>query len=231
MKKGINKLITLIKKEDFHFDDRVSYIYLFQLLFYKFINLIYGFFIFKKFTFIFVHPTSRIRCSNKIKFESNLSIDMYSYIDAISTQGITFGRNCSVGKFTTIECSGSLNNLGCGLIVGNNVGLGTRSHYGCAGGITIGDDTIIGNFVSFHSENHNFLNNSIPIRNQGVNRKGIKIGSNCWIGAKVTILDGVEIGNGCVIAAGSLVNKSFSDNSIIAGVPAKFLKFRTISFE
>jgi acetyltransferase-like isoleucine patch superfamily enzyme len=42
----------------------------------------------------------------------------------------------------------------------------------------------------------------------------------------VTILDGVEVGNGCIIAAGAVVNKSFPENSIIGGVPAKLLKTR-----
>ena len=53
------------------------------------------------------------------------------------------------------------------------------------------------------------------------------IGSNCWIGAKATILDGVHIGDGCIVAAGAVVTKSFPDNVIIGGVPAKIIKYRT----
>jgi acetyltransferase-like isoleucine patch superfamily enzyme len=68
---------------------------------------------------------------------------------------------------------------------------------------------------------------TLPIRHQGVSRKGIKIGKNCWIGSKVTVLDGVTIGTGSIIAAGSVVTKSFPENSIIGGVPAKLLKTRT----
>ena len=64
------------------------------------------------------------------------------------------------------------------------------------------------------------------IRLQGVKRTGIKIGKNCWIGAKVTILDGVTIGDGCIVAAGAVVNSSFPDNSVIGGVPARLLKQR-----
>jgi acetyltransferase-like isoleucine patch superfamily enzyme len=52
------------------------------------------------------------------------------------------------------------------------------------------------------------------------------IGPNCWIGSKVTILDGVTIGEGCVIAAGSVVTKSFPDYSVIGGVPARVLRSR-----
>lgn len=92
--------------------------------------------------------------------------------------------------------------------------------------LEIGDDCIVGQYLSCHPENHHYENLEIPIRMQGVYRKGIKIGKNCWIGSKVTILDGVEIGDGCIIAAGAVVNKSFPENSIIGGVPAKLLKSR-----
>ena len=144
-------------------------------------------------------------------------------------KGILLGTNVSIGKKTTIECTGSLKSIGVGLVVGNNVGLGTHGFFGCAGGIEIGDDTIFGNFVSMHSENHNFLIIDIPIRLQGVNRKGIFIGENCWIGAKATILDGVKIEGGCIIAAGSVVTEgNYKRNCIYAGVPAKLIKERDL---
>lgn len=73
------------------------------------------------------------------------------------------GNNVSIGKFTTIECTGNLKCLGKGMIVGDNVGLGTHVFLGAVGGIRIGDYTIIGNYVSFHSENHNYTNSLIPI--------------------------------------------------------------------
>ena len=52
----------------------------------------------------------------------------------------------------------------------------------------------------------------------------IIIGDNCWFGANVTVLQGVTIGNGCVIAAGSVVTKDVPDNAMIAGVPAAVKK-------
>ena len=113
------------------------------------------------------------------------------------------------------------------MVIGNNVGLGSHGHYGAGlGGLEIGDDTIIGNYVSFHPENHIFSELNMPIRQQGVYGKGIKIGKNCWIGAKATFLDGTVIGNGCVVAAGAVVKGNFPDNSIIGGVPAKIIKMR-----
>lgn len=135
----------------------------------------------------------------------------------------------SINKYVTIEYAGSMSNIGNGLVVGNNVGIGSHCFLGCAGGVSIGDDVIIGNYVSFHSGNHNSADPKIAIRLQGVNRKGIEVGANCWIRAKVTILDGAIIESGCVIAAGALVREGiYAANSIYGGVPAKFIKKRCV---
>lgn len=174
-----------------------------------------------------VSSSVKILCPNLIKTKGVLSISQHCYIDALSTDGIIFGDGVSIGKNTCIECTGSLRDIGKGLIVGDRTGLGTHGFYGCAGGIEIGDDVMVGNYCSFHSENHNFQDTSKPMRLQGVNRKGIKIGNDCWIGAKATILDGVVIGDGCVIAAGAVVTKGiYPSNSIIGGNPAKVIKYR-----
>ncbi|WP_396349817.1 acyltransferase [Gordonia amicalis] len=108
------------------------------------------------------------------------------------------------------------------MTVGERVGLGTDCFYGCAGGITIGDDTLVGNFVSLHSENHSAERRDVVIREQGVTHAGIRIGRDCWLGAKVTVLDGTVIEDGCIIAAGSVVTRgTYERYGIYAGVPAK----------
>ena len=175
---------------------------------------------------VFVHYSSTIKCPDYIQTSNNLSIDRKCHIDALSTNGIVFGCNVSIGKYTTIECTRSLKVLGYGLKVGNSVGLGPHGFFGCAGGVEIGDDTIFGNFVSLHSENHNYHDKNIPIRLQGVTRKGIKIGKDCWIGSKATILDGSIIGDGCIVAAGAVVRGVIPPYSIVGGVPAKIIKSR-----
>lgn len=226
----LNFLITKIKGEQFYLDSLIPTAYLISLLFRKALSFFYGQLKMRRFGKFFIAPSSKLRCVSKIYTHGNLVIEASCVIDALSINGIKFGNNVSIGRCTTIECTGSLKNIGNGLQVGNNVGLGTHCFYGCAGGIEIGDNTIVGNYVSFHSENHNFDDLDIPIRLQGVNREGIKIGNNVWIGAKATILDGVIIPDGCIIAAGSVVTKNgsklYKPNSIIAGVPGKIIKTR-----
>lgn len=225
--KILNKFIKKIKGEDFNLDPTLPTGYILQLLSIQFINLIWGWMRLRTMKIAFVSPNSTIRCTSKIKFSKNLRIAKGCYIDALSEQGLICGNNVSIGYNTHIELTGSLKNLGKGMIIGNNVGLGTHGHYGSGMGLlTIGDDTIFGNYVSIHPETHIFSNINLPIRTQGVKGLGVKIGKNCWIGAKATILDGTIIGDGCIVAAGAVVRGEFPPNSIIGGVPAKILKMR-----
>lgn len=147
-----------------------------------------------------------------------------SVLSAYGKTSLRIGNNVSLGAFSRFIVSSSLAETGEHIIIGNNVGIGDFCHIGGGGGVEIGDDCIIGSYFSCHPSNHNFSDSSKLIRLQGVSRKGIKVGANCWIGAKVSILDGVEVGNNCVIAAGSVVNKSIPSGTVVGGVPAKFIK-------
>ena len=97
---------------------------------------------------------------------------------------------------------------------------------GATGGVYIGDNVIGGQNIRFHSSNHVYNDTKTLIKEQGTISKGIMIGNDCWIGAGVVFCDGVNIGSGCVIGANSVVTKSFPDNAVIAGNPAKIIKMR-----
>jgi acetyltransferase-like isoleucine patch superfamily enzyme len=227
-RKFINTYISGMKGERYEIDERIPTGYLLRTLISRIIMKARG-----RLLFIgrghapFVAPTARVRCKRKIIFGKGVSIAAHAYLDALSAEGIRLGNNVSIGRGTRIECTGNLRWLGKGLSAEDNVGLGSDNFFGCAGGIHLGKDTIIGNFVSFHSENHNFSDPDLPIRLQGVVHKGIRIGSNCWIGAKCTVLDGAVIEDGCIIAAGALVIAGvYERNGIYGGVPARLIKHR-----
>lgn len=150
----------------------------------------------------------------------------YVFISALAREGIHFGNNVGIGAFSRIVVSTSLNNIGAYIRIGNNVGIGEFAYLGGGGGLEIGDDSIIGQYLSCHPENHIYSDSEMLIRLQGVTRRGIRIGRNCWIGSKVTILDGVDIGEGCIVAAGAVITRSMPPNAIIGGVPAKVIKER-----
>ncbi|MEM9022587.1 MAG: acyltransferase [Bacteroidota bacterium] len=146
------------------------------------------------------------------------------YLSAMGSGQLTLGDNVGIGAYSRLVIATSFNYIGAHITIGNNVGLGEFAYLGGGGGLTIGDDCIIGQYLSCHPENHHFEDPERLIRHQGVSRKGIHIGRNCWIGSKVTVLDGVTIGDNCVIAAGAVVTKDMPANSIIGGVPAKVLR-------
>ena len=154
----------------------------------------------------------------------NVTIESYTILDGYAAQKIMLGDNAKIGSFSKLLSTSHFSKLGVGLKMGNNSAIGDYTHFGAPGGIEIGDDVIMGSYISFHSENHNFLDTTKLIREQGVTSKGIKLGNNIWVGAKVTFLDGSVIGNNCVVAAGAVVSGVFPNNTIIGGVPAKIIK-------
>ena len=229
MKSIVQKIIQL-RNQNFKFDEALNSGALLQFIWIQVGYLFRGL----KVLFLFRKPKGMMLGKgvsffniSKIKWGKFLRLGNQVYVSALSKNGIQFGNNVSIGAFSRVIVSTSLNDIGDKIVIGNNVGIGEFAYLGGAGGLEIGDECIVGQYLSCHPENHNYENINLSIRYQGVSRKGIKIGKNCWIGSKVTILDGVSIGNGSIIAAGSVVTKSFSENSIIGGVPAKLLKSRT----
>jgi len=175
---------------------------------------------------IFAESGAKIQFGNKVKVGSGLNLMKSSLINALSYKGVDIGDNFTLGKYSIVECTGVLRNVGGSLKIGNNVGINHYCFIGVRGDIEIGDNVIFGPRVNIFSENHNYDNPDIPIKNQGVTKGKTTIGNDIWIGANVSIMSGVTIGDGCVIAAGAVVTKDIPPYSIIGGVPAKIIKSR-----
>ncbi|HSD14321.1 MAG TPA: hypothetical protein VLB74_06710 [Flavobacterium sp.] len=173
---------------------------------------------------VFLGPNTSITNKGNFQFGKNVTIERNTRLDGYASNKIILGDNCKIGAYSHLTCTSHFSKYGKGLIMGNNSAIGDYTHFGASGGIEIGNDVIMGSYISFHSENHVFSDTTKLIREQGVTSKGIKIGNNVWIGAKVTFLDGSEVGNNAVVAAGAVVNGVFPDNVVLGGVPAKILK-------
>lgn len=115
---------------------------------------------------------------------------------------------------------------------GDHIELGDRVgfNHGCYvngyGGLTIGDDTIIGPGTMIHTANHEMGDLSRPISGQGWKAAPVTIGKDCWIGMAVCILPGVHIGDGAVVGAGSVVTNDIESFGIAVGNPARVIKSR-----
>jgi acetyltransferase-like isoleucine patch superfamily enzyme len=127
-----------------------------------------------------------------------------------------FGREIpkSVGIFPTFHTD-----CGKNTVLGERVFINMGCKFQDQGGIFIDEGALIGHNVVLATLNHE-LN---PENRQSMTYAPIHIGKNVWIGANATVLQGVTIGDGAVAAAGAVVTKDVEPNTIVGGVPAKWI--------
>ena len=145
----------------------------------------------------------------------------------IHPENITIGTDSSIQRYCIIEtCPIGFHKPN--LTIGNNVSIGEYSHITCAIFVKIGDGVLTGQFVLITDNAHgtsNFVDITMPPLKRPVYSKGtVEIDDNVWIGDKVTILPGVKIGKGGIVAANAVVTKNIPPYSIVAGCPAKIMK-------
>ncbi|MBN1840598.1 MAG: acyltransferase [Campylobacterales bacterium] len=116
--------------------------------------------------------------------------------------------------------------LGNNVVIRPSTMLFADSRKGSHGKIIIEDNVMLGSGVHIYVANHRFDSNQHDIIQQGhYDAKDVVLKKGCWIGANVTILPGVVIGENSVVGAGSIVTKSFPKRVLIAGNPAKVIKY------
>lgn len=229
--KIIEKLFSKVKKEKVTISYPFTFKELLTILNEKGWALVRGLLFVKPFLkenkgFVFVGKGAKVQFGHKIKTGSGLNLMAYSTLNALSYEGVEIGNNFTLGKYAIIECTGVLRNVGNSLKIGDNVGINHYCFIGVRGDIIIGNNVIFGPRVNIFSENHNYDDLDIPIKHQGVTKDKTEIGNDVWIGANVSIMSGVKIGDGCIIAAGAVVTKDLPEFSIVGGVPAKIIKNR-----
>lgn len=133
-----------------------------------------------------------------------------------------FPANITIGSSTIIKnavkiCSC---NKEAKIKIGNNCTVGDYGYIYSSEKITIGDNTLIGPFCYLVDANHG-ISRDKSIRSQPLTTAAIVIEEDCWIGANVTVLSGVKLRKGSVVAAGSIVTKDTEQYSINAGNPAR----------
>lgn len=227
IKNIIQSIIRLKKNKSFTFDTQVSNYMLLSLSFKMLFSLIRGFKLLlwlKVPRFLFLGKSVSFYNLPRIKLGKWIVLEEHVFLSALGKGELKIGDGSKIDAFSRLVISTSFNNLGEYIHIGKHVGIGEFSRIGGSGGVTIDDHTIIGQYFSTHPENHIFEGEAELIKEQGTQRSVISIGKNCWIGAKVTVLAGVDIGNNCVIGAGSVVTKSIPANSVVVGNPARIIK-------
>ena len=112
------------------------------------------------------------------------------------------------------------------LVINEGTSINRNYFINARGKIYIGKNVLIGPYVTIYSTNHIFSSIDIPIKDQGQTEEEVIIEDDVWIGANSTILPGVKIGKGAIIAAGAVVTKDVPTYSVVGGIPAKLIKER-----
>lgn len=162
----------------------------------------------------FIKNEKNIRLNKNIKIHSNVTLDA-------SDGNIIIGKNVTLNRFSFINASkGSV-------YIGEGTEINNFSIINGTGGVSIGNDVLIGPNVQIISYSHNFHNKLLTIKEQGIKKEKIIIEDDVWIGASSIILPGIQIAKGSIIGANSVVTKDTKPYSINVGVPAKKIAGRT----
>ena len=131
-------------------------------------------------------------------------------------------RKFSLGTKSVIESYCCINNAVGDVVIGNHTRIGI--HNTIIGPVTIGNHVNLAQGITVTALNHNFIDTTLRIDEQGISTNPVVIGDDVWIGANAVILPGVTIGRHVVVAAGAVVTKDVPDNCVVGGIPAKVLK-------
>ena len=142
-------------------------------------------------------------------------------------QFIHIGNNTFFGKDLYLTAWG-VSNCDPNLSIGNNCSFGDYNHITCANRVTIGNGVLTGKWITITDNSHGETDRASlemkPTKRPITSKGPVVIGNNVWIGDKATILPGVSIGDGAVIAANAVVTKDVPAYSVVGGNPAKVIK-------
>ena len=153
--------------------------------------------------------------ARKITFELNSAYHTQGEIRALMSRLFGKSVDASFRVFPPFYTD-----FGKNISVGKNVFVNACCHFQDHGGVVLGDNCLVGHNVVFATLNHGIL----PETRASMLPAPIIVGKNVWIGSNSTILQGVNIGDGAIVAAGSVVNRDVPANTIVGGVPAKVIR-------
>lgn len=166
--------------------------------------------------------------SMSMQCEGNVYIEKLGLL--VGAQYIKIGKNSSIqkGTYLTAWDTYRTQTFKPEIAIGRDCHIGAYNHITCINQIKIGDGFVSGKWVTITDNDHGSTSlemMQIPVSCRPLVSKGpVNIGKNVWVGDKATILAGISIGEGAVIAANSVVCKDVPAYSVIAGNPAKVIK-------
>lgn len=165
-----------------------------------------------------------IRHPHKIFIGDNVVIDDNCVLDAKGNdnRGIFIGDGVFMGRNTVCNCQNG------DIILENGVNVGANCMIFSASRVTVGEKTLLAAYCYLVGGTHNFQDPTRPVLDQGRTSQGIEIGPGGWLGAHVTVFDGVRLGRNVVVSAGSVVPRKLPDYCIVGGNPVTIINRRKV---
>jgi acetyltransferase-like isoleucine patch superfamily enzyme len=168
---------------------------------------------------VFFGRNVTLRHAHKIRIGDRVIVDDNVVLDAKGdeNEGLTLGDGVFVGRNSIFNCKEG------DIVVEAGVNFSSNCQLVSAHRLEVGADTVVGSFSYFLSGGEYDYTSPVPFAQQSGKhaRRLTRIGTNCWIGAHVTVIDGASVGEHCVVGAGAVVTRSLPPNSIAVGIPAR----------
>jgi len=162
----------------------------------------------------------------KLRWRGRLQTDGLCFVGP----GVTFeigpeatvrlGRWSWIGHGTKIRAHEGTVEIGAKTVLGQECTISSFQH------VAIGRECIVADRVMLIDFDHGVVEVERPVRLQGIYKRDVDVGSNCWIGYGACILRGVTVGDNCIIGANTVVTRDVPDDTVVAGAPAKVLRKR-----
>jgi len=133
---------------------------------------------------------------------------------------VRLGRWCWIGHGSKIRAHEGEVEIGAKTVMGQECTISAFQH------VSVGRECIVADRVMLIDFDHGVVEVERPIRLQGIYKRDVRVGNNCWIGYGACILRGASVGDNSVIGTSSVVTKDLPPNSVSAGRPARILRMR-----
>jgi acetyltransferase-like isoleucine patch superfamily enzyme len=133
---------------------------------------------------------------------------------------LALGRWSWLGHGCKIRVHEGEVSIGAKTVVGQECTISAFQH------VAIGRECVVADRVMLIDFDHGMVEVERPVRLQGIYKRDVNVGNNCWIGYGACVLRGVTVGDNCVIGTNAVVTRDVPDNAIVGGVPAKVIRMR-----
>ena len=156
----------------------------------------------------------------KLRYRGRLVTDGLAFIGPGVTFEIAPGAKLHLGHGSKIRVHEGEVRIGAKTVLGQECTVSAFQH------VSIGRECVVADRAMFIDFDHGIVEVERPIRLQGIYKRDVRVGNNCWVGYGVCVLRGVTVGDNSVLGTSAVVAKDVPDNAVAVGVPARVLRMR-----